>query len=97
MANLELSRELYSDNQRKQFYADFQAALNAEKTSFRALKAHWRNGPAWWEFWKRAPSEWKQAERRLVDGYSQACKTLRDLKESYPLLVDVFYRKHQPL
>lgn len=97
MVNLELSRELYSDDQRKQFYAEFQAALNAEKTSFRTLEAHWRNNPARWKFWKRPPSDWRLAEKRLKDGYIQACTTLRDLKESYPLLVDVFYYKHQPL
>lgn len=97
MVNLELSRELYSDDQRKQFYSEFQAALNAERSAYRAFNRHLRTNPAKWKFWKRAPLEWKQTEKRLADEYIQACLTLNKLKKSYPLLVDVFYYKHEPL
>ncbi|MEG0869474.1 MAG: hypothetical protein RSG77_20855 [Hafnia sp.] len=97
LVNLELSRELYTDDQRKQFFAEFQAAIDARLAAFKAIKAHRRNKPDKWKIWKRSPAEWRQASAKLKQAYSQECWTLIHLKNSHPLLVKIFSYKTEPL
>jgi len=68
-----------------QFTSKFHTALNAEKTTFRALESHLQSNPVKWKFWKRPPAEWKQLEAQLWEDYKQASLTLRDLKNPQTL------------
>ncbi|ANF89230.1 hypothetical protein A7J50_5906 (plasmid) [Pseudomonas antarctica] len=67
---------------RLQFTSEFHAALNAEKTTFDALEAHWESNPVKWKFWRRPPPEWKQTESQLYEAYKQACLNLRQRKDA---------------
>lgn len=97
MANLELSRELYSEEHRQQFYADYQAALDVERTTYEDLETHWRSNPEKWKFWRRASVPWKKVESELNQRYQNAHMGLGRLMKAHPLLVEVFDHKHYPL
>ena len=97
LANLELSRELYTEEQRTQFYTDLQAAINAEHTAYQALCDHSGTYPVGWKFWQKAPAEWKSKHDGLRNGYADACVAASGMQEAHPLLARVFSQKWQPL
>lgn len=57
MTNLELSRELYPEDQRRQFYAVYQEARSAASAA--SDEYYELDDPRGWKFWQRPNAEWK--------------------------------------
>lgn len=97
LANLELSRELYSEAVRSQFYADYQQVINAVRQAERVANKYVRTDPVGWKFWKRAPAVWTEEHRKLRKQYRKAVNARKQLEVSYPLLVKIFFYRYEPL
>ena len=95
MTNLELSRELYTEDQRRQFYADYQAARNAEAASNDAFIKH--ANLRGWKLWKGPTADWKETNEQLVKSYRQARITVKAMEQGHPLLVKVYMHKGYPI
>jgi len=97
LANLELSRELYSEAQRNQFYIDYQQSLENERLAEQNYDNHWKTNPTGWKFWKRAPASWDEELRRLMKFYRDANHAKQKVEAAHPLLVKIYWFKYQPV
>jgi hypothetical protein len=93
MANLELCRELYTEDQRRQFYSDYHGARYAEAASNDAYIEHAnRRG---WKLWPSAG--WREKNQQLVTSCRQARMTVKAMEQGHPLLVKVYLHKAYPI
>jgi len=95
MTNLELSRELYTEDQRRQFYADYQAARYAAAASNDACIKH--ANLRGWKLWKGPTADWKEKNEQLLKSYRQAHITVKTMEQEHPLLVQVYMHKRNPI
>lgn len=95
MANLELCRELYSENQRNQFYTDFRAARCAAEAALKQL--YDLAEPEGRRFWQRPPAVWKEKRELLMAAHREARKVVYTMEQQHPLLVRVYMHKFFPI
>ncbi|WP_223508726.1 MULTISPECIES: hypothetical protein [unclassified Pseudomonas] len=95
MTNLELCRELYTEDQRRKFYADYQAARCANEAAFEAYCE--LDDPRGWKFWQRPPTDWNAKQEKLMEAYQQARRAVITLEHAHPLLVKVYLHKGHPI
>lgn len=97
MYNLELSRELYSEVERRKFYIGYEQA-NADLTRAEELLwAHRRRKQNAWRFWMRQDPEWRMQYAELESQFCRAHDRLRQMANDYPLLAGLYRFKHRPL
>lgn len=95
MTNLELSRELYTEDQRNQFYTDYQAARCAAKEAYDEYFG--LDDPRGWKFWQRPTADWKAKQEKLLESYRQAHMAVKTMEQEHPLLVQVYMHKSRPI
>lgn len=95
MVNLELCRELYSGEQRNQFYADYTAARCAVDAAFKEL--YDLGEPIGRRFWQRPPPAWKEKRDHLLKANRKARKVVEKMERQHPLLVRVYMHKFFPV
>lgn len=89
-AILELAHELYSEEQRHQFYKDYQAALNAQQARLDEVAEHSRTDQRTWKFWQRAPADWTAERKKRLNAYYQAEQVVRKYEKGHPLLARIY-------
>lgn len=97
LANLELVRELYTVDQRNEFFKDYPAALNIRRDTQNALITHLRADPVGWKFWKKRPAEYVERKLELANDHLNACELVAKLRKSHPLLVKIYSYKSEPV
>ncbi|GAB0078631.1 hypothetical protein I4I80_02610 [Pseudomonas syringae pv. tomato] len=95
MANLELCRELYPEEQRRQFYAVYQEARMAAKAAADELFS--LEDPRGWRFWQRPKQDWLWKRNKLDEAFRKARLIVQKLEEQHPLLAKVFIHRGNPV
>lgn len=97
MYNLELSRELYSEVERRKFYVGYEHARTDFLEVEQMLRAHRRRKKDAWKFWKRQDPEWQKQHAALTSQRYEAHDKLRQMANDYPLLAGLYRFKYRPL
>ena len=98
MYNLELSRELYSELERRKFYVGYEEARADLAEAEELLSSHRRRKPTpFWKFWQRQDPEWRQQHAVLKSNFHNEFERTRRMANEYPLLADLYRFKKRPL
>lgn len=89
-STLELSRELYTEDQRRAFYDDYRKALQERESSYDACLNHRKSCPAkGYAFWKKPPEAWRDQDTRLIKKHIEARDNVSAMRLKHPLLVQI--------
>jgi len=97
MYNLELSRELYSEVERRKFYVGYEQARADLAEAEELLWAHMRRKRNSWKFWKCQDPEWRAQLTALKSQFVKERDRVRRMANEYPLLADLYRFKKRPL
>lgn len=95
LANLELCRELYPEDQRRQFYSVYQEARLAAKAAADELFTF--DDPRGWRFWQRPKPDWLEKMNKLHEAFRKARLVVQKLEQQHPLLAKVFMHRGHPI